>query len=225
MRPTISKPGSALIPFGQPISFFKRWPPWVYVVGAILLVAGIIGALTDQAKRQSTTNQAITQPPSSPVTEKAKIATPSENLAEAKKALADNYQPSKDPMQTRWGRVADARSYLSAIPADAKEYREAQKLLEEVKRREKVIEQNSQRIARTVVVDQMEKKMLSEAMDMTFTASGPDNTNLTIKYALMSRPLVYKLTNETDFLENMRKAGFKTVIFTDGYYESWKYDL
>jgi DNA-directed RNA polymerase subunit RPC12/RpoP len=225
MHPASTSSMRALASTGQAPSFFRRWPPWVYVVGALLLVAGVIGALTDQAKRQSTANQVATQPTSSPVAEKAKTATPAENLAEAKKALADNYQPSKDPMQTRWGRVADARSYLEAIPSDAKEYREGQKLLEEVKRREKAIEQNSQRIARTVVVDQMEKKMLSEGMDMTFTASGPDNTNLTIKYALMSRPLVYKLTNETDFLENMRKAGFKKVTFTDGYYESWKYDL
>ena len=36
-------------------------------------------------------------------------------------------------------------------------------------------------------------------------------------YVLMSQPLVYKLTNESDFLSNLREGGFRKVIFTDGY--------
>jgi hypothetical protein len=41
----------------------------------------------------------------------------------------------------------------------------------------------------------------------------------------MSRPLVYKMANETDFLESLEKIGFKKVIFSDGYNYSWTYNL
>lgn len=151
--------------------------------------------------------------------------SPSGHLAYAKQALAENYKPHKDPMKTTWGRVDDARRHLEAIPPDAREHAEAQKLLAEVRRRETEIERLAKRGARQLVVEEMERKMLSEGHDFQFSLSGPEKNVLTVKYVLMSRPLVYKLTNESDFLTNMKKAGFTKIIFTDGFRESWTYDL
>lgn len=147
------------------------------------------------------------------------------NLDAAKTALNTNYKPNKDPMKTNWGLVSEARKQLESIPPSAKEYPEAQRLMREVEHREKEIDRLSRMGAREIVAEQMEKKMLSEGMDFEFSVSGADKTVLRVKYVLMSRPLVYKLTNETDFLQNLKDAGFKKVIFTDGYDESWTYDL
>jgi len=199
-------------------------PVWIGIGFAGLLVIGMLGTILDKDKR-SRSNDVMPQSMTTSASPQQDSLSSSQRLAEAKRALADGYSPNKDPMKTSWGRVADARRHLEAIRPDAKEYAEAQKLMKEVERREGEIERMAKKVARQLVAEQMEQRMLSQGMDMQFTTSGADNSTLTIKYVLMSRPLVYKLTNESDFLSNMRNAGFRKVIFTDGYNESWTYDL
>jgi hypothetical protein len=41
----------------------------------------------------------------------------------------------------------------------------------------------------------------------------------------MSRPLVYKLLNDTEFVANRKREGFRRAIFTDGYDRTWSIDL
>ena len=193
-----------------------------------LFVLGTIGNIVEQSNRarelqpaslqQAAGNQ---QPAASPSPE----MTAAQRLTEVRRALADNYQPHRDPMQTRWGRVTDARTHFNSLPADARGSREARQLEAELTRRERAIEQMARMAARQIVVAQMEQRMLSQGHDFEFTLGGQDKTTLTIRYVLMSRPLVYQLTNESDFLSNMRNAGFRRVIFTDGYNSSWTYDL
>ena len=193
------------------------------------MLCGIIGGLAEKfnPKPANTNVASVSATPAGVAATPSgtPAVSPAEHLSQAKKALADNYKPHKDPMKTTWGRVSDARRHLEAVPLDAKEHAEAQKLLGEVRKRESEIERLAKIGARRLVVEQMERKMLSEGHNFKFTISGPEKTVLTVKYVLMSRPLVYKLTNESDFLSNMREAGFKKVVFTDGYYESWTYDL
>ncbi|MFN7948397.1 MAG: hypothetical protein U0Z53_23800 [Blastocatellia bacterium] len=71
----------------------------------------------------------------------------------------------------------------------------------------------------------IEDVFLRKGIDLYAKVSGPEDTTLTIKYVLMSRPFVYKAANETDFLENMRVAGFRKIVFTDGGSATWIYDL
>jgi hypothetical protein len=75
------------------------------------------------------------------------------------------------------------------------------------------------------IANELEKRYLSNGMDVRITLSGPEKTIMRMEYVLMSRPLIYKITNETDFLQNLKTLGFKKVIFTDGYYHSWTYTL
>lgn len=201
----------------------------------LFVLLGVAGALADRnekalrASRATSNSQAVAATSSADSSAAASTApaeiSGSQRLAEAKKALADGYSPNKDPMKTNWGKVAEARKQLEDIKPDVKEYAEAQKLMKEVERREAEINRMSQMVARDIVAGQMEKKLLSEGMDATVTVAGPEKTTITFKYVLFSRPLVYKLTNETEFLQNMRDAGFRKVIFTDGYYNTWTYDL
>ena len=146
-----------------------------------------------------------------------------EHFAEAKKALADGYKPTgKD---RSWGRVKDARQHLEQIQPTDKEYAEAQRLIQEVGRREAEIEKWAQAFARQYYSDELEKVYLSKGMDVEVSVSGTDNTTIKLKYVLMSRPLVYQMTNDSSVTGKLRELGFKKIIFTDGYRNTWTHDL
>jgi hypothetical protein len=78
---------------------------------------------------------------------------------------------------------------------------------------------------RAAFAGELEKKFLSGGQDFVIQAIGEKATNLRIKWVLIGRPFVYKTVNETDFLQSMRRRGFKKVTFTDGYDGVWVYDL
>jgi len=79
--------------------------------------------------------------------------------------------------------------------------------------------------AREEFASSYEQRMLSEGMDVHVRVSGNDKKTIQVKWVLLSRPLVYKLTREGDMLENFNSMGFTKVILTDGYNSTWSYDL
>lgn len=186
----------------------------------IIISATINNSPNRQASAPATNSNTRSQ---SAATNTAPAIPASVHLANAKKALADGYVPSGK--NKAWGRVKDARESLQLINYTDKEYAEAQKLLREVERREAEIEEWSKTAARKLVAEQMERNYLEKNMDVTVTVSGPNNTTIKLKYVLISRPLVYQLTNDSEFMGNLRSAGFKKVIFTDGYFNTWTQDL
>lgn len=160
------------------------------------------------------------------------VLSASEHLEKAKKALSDGYKPHKDIMKKSWGNVSLAKEHLLAIKQTDREYDEAQKLLKVVREREKEIDQASKLIAAQVAIKMRENfardyenNLLSQGMDVEVSLSGAEKKNINIKYVLMSRPLVYKLVNEGQFLENLKMMGFSKVVLDDGYGKSWTYKL
>ena len=145
-----------------------------------------------------------------------------EHLKAAKEALK-NYQP-KGPNRM-YGNLDKARAELQLIPSDSKEYQEAIKLQREIDRREQERESAAQAEGRASYADTLETTYLKQNMDVTVTVSGPENTTIKLKYVLMSRPMVYNLTNDSSVMGNLRTLGFKKVIFTDGYFNTWNFDL
>ncbi len=204
----------------------------VVVIVAVGLMATCVKIMNqgDRPATSDTSKESVTPSKPSPPAQPPPALTPEQRaeytrnrLAAAKYALADGYKPSgKD---RGWGRVRDARQALEEIRQQDKEYGEAQKLLGEVKRREKEIEKWAKVTARELFAETVEKNYLEKGMDVSLTLSGPDKTTIKFKYVLMSRPLVYQLTNDSEFMGNLRKAGFKKVIFTDGYFHSWTNDI
>ena len=79
--------------------------------------------------------------------------------------------------------------------------------------------------SRVKFADELERKFLSNGQDFDISAIGDKNSTLRIKWVLIGRPFVYKMVNEGDFLQNMKKRGFRTVVFTDGYNGTWRYDV
>jgi hypothetical protein len=131
--------------------------------------------------------------------------------------------------------VDQTRSALEAIKADSPQYAEAKRLLTNLMRHEetgkkalraalvKSTEDNvdgRKEFART-----MESSFLKNGMDVTLTTTGAKGTILTFRYVLVSRPFLYKLANETEFLKNCKRVGFTKVNFSNGYDASASYDL
>jgi hypothetical protein len=66
-----------------------------------------------------------------------------------------------------------------------------------------------------------EETFVKNGMDVKVTASGAKKDQLRLKYVLMSQPLVYKFQNELKINDQARVLGFKKIIYSDGYDESW----
>jgi len=199
----------------------KRW--WVigsFVIGISILFVMVIWD-TENAKQPASVNEI-----------KPGELTPCEHLMEARQALMDGYKPDEEPFKTSWGRVYDARIHLEAIKHDSPEYSEAQRLMDEVKRRESEIERVSAILTqkylkkqREEVVGKLERYFAGKDMYVHVQLDGEEETILRLEYMFWSRPLVYRVVNGTGFLPALKNIGFKKVIFDATHDYSWTYDL
>ena len=71
----------------------------------------------------------------------------------------------------------------------------------------------------------MENKFLDQGMDVHVTVSGKNKDIITLKYVLISRPLVHQLNKDGTLIDNLQRMEFKKAIFTDGYRATWTFDL
>lgn len=78
---------------------------------------------------------------------------------------------------------------------------------------------------RALYASTAEEIFVKNGMDIRVSASGTKKDQLRLKYVLMSKPLVYKFQNEMKFNEQARVFGFKKIIYSDGYDETWTVDL
>jgi hypothetical protein len=158
--------------------------------------------------------------------------TPKEHLQEARKALADGYKPNKNPIKTIWGRVSDARRHLSTINERAKEYKEAQQLMNEVRLRMEGIEKVSTALARRLmmkqremVADEFEFLYLAKGFDARITLSGPDKSYLKMECPPLTEAFILKMVQDTDLLLYLERAGFRKVTLGDGEHFSWTHNF
>jgi hypothetical protein len=70
-----------------------------------------------------------------------------------------------------------------------------------------------------------ENQMLDGGYNMDVTAEGPRHTVLRIKWILADKVLVRALSKKGEMFSNARDAGFKSVVLTDGYDETWTWKL
>jgi hypothetical protein len=75
-----------------------------------------------------------------------------------------------------------------------------------------------------------DRVFLDQGMNVTISISGPYKDRVTLKWALMSRAAAHKLTeggstSPDSFLGGLQKIGFKRATFTDGWNDTWYYDL
>lgn len=79
--------------------------------------------------------------------------------------------------------------------------------------------------ARKAFAKGYEQEMLGKGLDVYASTHGKDHTTFKIKYILTNRPLVHKLINNSEFTGNLKGLGFKKLIMTDGYRDTWTIDL
>ena len=61
-------------------------------------------------------------------------------------------------------------------------------------------------------------------MDFTVTTSGENHTRLKLKWILVGRVLAHKLS-QGETLATLRRLGFTRFTITDGYDDTWYWDL
>lgn len=83
----------------------------------------------------------------------------------------------------------------------------------------------AERDARRAYAQRLETGFLDGGLDIEVTTSGERATTLRLKYVLFTRVWVHKVQNDTDLISNARRLGFRRVIMTDGYEDTWTWDL
>jgi hypothetical protein len=72
----------------------------------------------------------------------------------------------------------------------------------------------------------IEESLLREDMNVDVTAYGPKHKYMTLKWVLVSKATAFNFGEQRqDMLTQMRKIGFTKFRLTDGYDESWTWDL
>jgi hypothetical protein len=133
--------------------------------------------------------------------------------------------------------IAEAWKGLRQVHKDDPEWSSAVNLASGLERCRTQVARSLSKGLRSIMVGQRqswamaaEKKMLDEGMEVDFTLAGAQKDQLTVKWALMGKVAVHKLTNDGSmsdgsFLSQMQKVGFRRVTFSDGWRFSVYYDL
>lgn len=70
---------------------------------------------------------------------------------------------------------------------------------------------------RDTYASSIEEILVKNGMDIRVNAVGDGKKTLRLKYALMSRPLIYKFQNEVNLDSQAKAIGFKRVVYTNGF--------
>lgn len=149
--------------------------------------------------------------------------------ATAKLAGKTLKEPDSRPvLKQEW---ADVKAHLSSIKSTQPQYKKSQALLTAMAEEDKkaaavdaAFQAAARGDARKEFAKRLEQVFIEKRMNTDVSASGSKNTILRIKWALASKVSAHDLS-KSDILETAEKAGFKKVIFTDGYDFAWQWEL
>ncbi|MBL0231592.1 MAG: hypothetical protein IPP76_12660 [Moraxellaceae bacterium] len=131
---------------------------------------------------------------------------------------------------------------LSKMPENSKEYSEAKTILKEIEPLSKKIvenydkeqkEKNEAQVKINAVLaeenrvkfaQKAEYSFLDNRLNVTVTTLGKKQTTLKLKYSLMNKVFIHEVM-KSDFTNNAKKVGFKSIIFTNGYDDTWTLSL
>ncbi|MBA4416484.1 MAG: hypothetical protein C0392_01030 [Syntrophus sp. (in: bacteria)] len=160
------------------------------------------------------------------------------------KAYADKFKamsPTEHLKQAQALSIRDPETirHLKAIPNDAPERLEADKIVAQIKkgededrkeeakrkREQAVRDKNAPILERQRFAKEYEHGLLKQMMDVHVSTTGKEHNVLKIRYVLMNRPLVYNLWNNEDYKTKLIMMGFEKLICTDGYDNTWSIKL
>ena len=203
---------------------------WGLILGlgipyALLLLVGVIttaGEQREQAAANARSQQEAAERRAK--AEAAWAAIPAQDhLAAATKLLTGKPEEAQ---------IKEARRHLGAIPKDSPHGRKAEALRIQadtqqarIRNEERKAEAATQALARSLFAKELENHYLDKGINADVTTSGPDKANLHIKWALVSKVAAHQLGKNGEFWKSMRQLGFKKVILTDGYDESFSWTV
>lgn len=128
--------------------------------------------------------------------------------------------------------LGEAWKNLKQIQAEEAGYAEAKKAAVRLEKCRKSAERTLGTALRDLMIKQRtdwaasyEAELLDSGMDVRVTLQGKYKDQAKIRWVLLGRAMVHQITKDGSFLANLEKIGFKRVTFSDGFYESWYYDL
>ena len=218
-----------------------RHPVWACFIAFLVFAA----ALPQQTSRSS---GGVAVPPSSGTASPASaVQTPStgptpEELAAQAESLratdvAKGVQEAKRIAADKeacgnLGAVADAWLLLAKAKPQDKDFAAARSATARLEKCRLKVKEDLRQGSRQLMVMQrqtwakaIDKAFLESGLDVRVTFGGALKDRITFSWPLMSRASVYQLNKSGDLLKGATKVGFKRVTFTDGFDESWFYDL
>jgi hypothetical protein len=163
---------------------------------------------------------------------KSSRETNQEHFDEAIKALDDSYRSDADQMKTVRARVQDAVKHLDAIERDSSLYTAAKGLKRQAQARGRHMERVSVHVTnhlmikqREMVASELEQYSLNRGILVDIELSGPEKMFMKLGCTLFCDTSVGRIVDETRFLNYLRKAGFKRVVFEDNVENVWTYSV
>lgn len=215
------------------------WIALACVLGAVGLM--FLGSMVSSGERKQEEARAAAQ--ASAERERKAALTPAQRKAEEEAKAAAAFNSAKQALNQIEGRLEANAEKLKQYYATSDQVKQATADLAKlavVKAQygnsetrddkqlaalaDKLITRVSQQ-QRVLYASATEEVFIKNGMDIRVTASGSSKDQLRLKYVLMSKPLVYKFQNEMRLSEMARAFGFKKVIYSDGFDESWTVDL
>jgi hypothetical protein len=71
----------------------------------------------------------------------------------------------------------------------------------------------------------LEDAYLKKGQDFKIRTEGKDATTLRIQWVLIGRPFVYNAINDRELMLRWKLMGFRTVVFSDGYNNTWRQQI
>lgn len=128
--------------------------------------------------------------------------------------------------------IADAWSNLRKVQEGDEGYLAAKKTAAALEKCRKKAEKSLDAGVRGVMVAQRERRatefealMLDSGIDLSVTLKGKYKDQMKVRWILLGRVTVHQITKDGELMASLQKIGFRRVTFTDGYYESYVYDL
>jgi len=197
----------------------------------VLIIGGYMMTMFDTANKKpsSTTANSKNSAP-------AKTLTPEEvlsaNLAKVESAEAA-YNETQSSLKQYYASRADVAKNTEST-AFAKQMIETYKADQSqtastITKKSRELLPKLEKQFRILFASTLEDSNMKNGLNMTVKATGSDAKTLTMKYALMSKTLVYQLQNEHNIDDSAKAAGFKNLVMTNGFESSlgqtWTIDL
>ena len=141
--------------------------------------------------------------------------------------VANNRDQCETPLS-----ISEAWNALREIPSDDPSFKGAKRAAARLEKCRKKAERAFDRGLRDVMkaqreryVENLDRVMLETGVDAVVTAHGKYKDRLKIKWVLMGRAMAHQMANDAGIVAAAEKIGFTRVTFSDGFYESFHYDL